>query len=73
MPEASPALRARGRVAALSRSRPDDDPEYIAARQDLKALVLEEYVRKVISEAPRPTDAQLARIAALLRAGGGAA
>lgn len=62
----------RGRVAALTRSRPPDDPELVAARQDLKALRLEAHVRKVLTEAPRPTDEQLQRIASLLRAGGAA-
>jgi hypothetical protein len=70
MPEASPVLSARGQVAALSRSRADDDPEYVAARQNLTALQLERHVRKVLANAPRPSDERLQRIAAILLSGG---
>ncbi|WP_193048194.1 hypothetical protein [Mycolicibacterium baixiangningiae] len=63
-------LSQRGRVAALTRSRPADDPELVEAKRNLKALSLEEYVRRVVSEAPPLTDEQRDRIAALLRAGG---
>ncbi|GJO25672.1 hypothetical protein NJB1507_29330 [Mycobacterium marinum] len=60
----------RARVGALSRSRSDDDPELVTARQNLKALNLEEYVRKVVSEAPPLTPEQRDRIAAILRGTG---
>ncbi len=66
----------RARVGALSRSRRDDDAELVAARQNLKALKLEEYVRRVVSEAPPLTPEQRDRIAAILRSAdpvGGAA
>jgi hypothetical protein len=63
-------LRERGRVAGLSRSRTDDDPEYTSARQNLAALRLEQHVRDALAKAPRPTDAQLQRIAAILLSGG---
>jgi hypothetical protein len=66
----SKILHERGRIASLTRSRKPDDPELVAARQNLKALGLEDHVRKVLASAPRPTDEQLERIAALLRAGG---
>lgn len=59
----------RGRVGALSRSRQPNDPELIAARRNLKALKLEEHIRRVIAEAPPLTDEQRQRIAGLLRAG----
>jgi hypothetical protein len=64
----------RARVAALERGvrageRQADDPKLVEARQNLAALRLEEHVRKTLAKAPRPTDEQLARIAALLRAG----
>ena len=42
------------------------------ARVDFRALKLEDHVRKVVAEAPPMSDAQRERIAALLRAGGGA-
>lgn len=70
-------LSARGRVAALHRSRTPDDPEYIAARRDLAAEKLAAYVERVVADAPPLTDAQLERVTAILRptlrpaAGGG--
>lgn len=70
MPTSTSVAHHRARVAALSRDRAPDDPDLLAARQSLKALRLEEHVRKALAEAPRPTDNQLARIAALLRTGG---
>lgn len=63
----------RARVASLSRSRPVDDPELIRARQSLKAMKLEEYVSRIVAEAPPLTDAQRDRIAALLRPAGSGA
>lgn len=68
-----PVARARGRVAALSRSRTSDDPDFIRARRDLAALTLEEHVQRALDNAPPLTDEQVERVAALLRAGGGAA
>lgn len=61
----------RAKVASLSRSRPANDPELIEARQNLKALKLEEYVRRVVDQAPPLTPEQADRIAALLRPAGG--
>ena len=65
MPEAN-LFQKRGRVAALSRSRTADDPEFIAARQDLAATKLELYVARVIEAAPPLAPEQRDRIAALL-------
>ena len=45
----------------------DDDPRCLAALQ------LERHIHKVLAGWPPPTDEQLQRIAALLRAGGDAA
>ena len=51
-------LAARARVAGLSRSRDDDDPELVTARSTLKAEMLAERIR-VLSENPPPlTDRQ---------------
>lgn len=61
----------RAKVASLSRSRPANDPELVEARQNLKALKLEEYVRRVVDQAPPLTPEQADRIAALLRPAGG--
>lgn len=57
----------RAKVAALSRDRAADDPDLIAARQNLKAARLEEYVRRVVAEAPPLPPEQAERIASLLR------
>lgn len=63
----------RARVAALSRSRTDDDLDLLAARQDLKAARLANHVRDAVDSAPPLTDEQRERIAALLRPTAGAA
>jgi hypothetical protein len=64
----------RARIAGMSSrpNRPPDDPELIAARRSLRALRLEEHVQEVLAGAPPLSDEQRERIAALLRAGGGA-
>ena len=62
----------RAKVASWSRTRPADDPELLAARRDLKAAKLEEYVAKVVATAPPLTDEQANKIASLLRPYGGA-
>lgn len=62
----------RARVAALSRSRPVNDPDLVHARQSLRANRLEAYVARVVAEAPALTPEQLDRVAVLLRPGGGA-
>lgn len=63
--------RARARVGALSRSRASDDAEYIAARRDLTALSLAEYVERVVAQAPPLTPSQRDVIATLLKPAGG--
>ncbi|MFJ6355425.1 hypothetical protein [Pseudarthrobacter oxydans] len=49
--------------------RPSDDPELIAARRNLKAAKLEEYVARVVSKAPALTQEQIDRVSVLLRGG----
>ncbi len=56
----------RARVAALSRSRADDDPDYLAARRDLRAARAEEYIRTLAAGMPPLTMEQRNRLAALL-------
>lgn len=58
--------QARARVAAYSK-RADDDPTLVAARQDLKAARLEDYITRAVSDAPPLTDEQSNRLASLLR------
>jgi hypothetical protein len=55
-------------VAGLH-ARPDDDPELIEARRNLRAIRLEDHVTKVLAQAPPLTVEQRDRIAALLRTG----
>ena len=67
----------RAVVASLSRcvatgERQPDDPELEQARRDLKALGLQEYIEKVVAEAPPLSSEQRERISALLRTGGAA-
>ncbi|MFJ6155549.1 hypothetical protein ACIQF8_01255 [Pseudarthrobacter sp. NPDC092184] len=64
---------ARGVVAGLSRSRALDDPEFVAARQELKAAKLAAFVSKAVAEAPPLTPEQRDRIAGLLRPQSGGA
>lgn len=59
-------LRARG--AALSRSRPSDDPELLRVRRDLAANRLSAHIQEVLASAPKLTDEQLVGIASLFRA-----
>lgn len=61
---------ARGRVAAYTRSRTDDDPVFIAARQDLKAITLEEHIQRTVAEWPELSADQMARLAGIFRSGG---
>lgn len=62
-----PVAAARGRVAALSRSRSHDDPEYVTAQTDLKTLSLSEHVAKVVASWPPLTTEQRDKVALLLR------
>jgi hypothetical protein len=59
----------RAKIAGLSRDRKPDDPELVEARRELRAQRLAEHVDNVVAGWPPLTDAQLDRIAALLRSG----
>lgn len=59
----------RARVASLSRSREADDPDLIDARRNLKAARLNDYIQRVVAEAPPLTSDQRSRLAALLSGG----
>jgi hypothetical protein len=64
----SPSIYARrARVASLSRSRAVDDPDYVDARRDLAAANLEQYIERVVAEAPPLTAEQRDKLAAILR------
>ncbi len=60
----------RARVGALTRSRPADDPDLLAARQDLRVARLADYITRTVDAAPPLTADQRDRLAALLRGGG---
>lgn len=63
----SESLRKRGRLNALKRYRPADDPAVLDAARDLAAERLAEHVRRVVDTFPPLTDEQRNQIAALLR------
>lgn len=62
-------LRARGRVAALTRSRLPNDPTLVDARRALATERLAELIEKTLANAPPLTDSQRLRLSELLRAG----
>lgn len=62
----------RARVAGLSRSRKDGDPDLEAARRDLRAAVLSDHIQKALAEKPPFTEDQLRELAAQLQPVGGA-
>ncbi len=59
----------RARVASLSRSRTPDDPDLVDARRNLRAERLAEHIATQVAAWPQLTDAQLDRLAGLLRGG----
>lgn len=60
--------RERAKVAALTRSRDDDDPELQDARRNLRMARLADYIRKTVDAAPPLTEEQRDRLAVLLGA-----
>jgi hypothetical protein len=65
--------KARSRLGNAVQKHGKDSPQAAEARVEFRALKLEDHVRKVVAEAPRMTDQQCQRIAAILLSGGGAA
>lgn len=57
----------RARHNALRRYRGPEDPEVLTALRDLRAARAEDYVRRLVDEAPPLTDEQRDRLALLLR------
>ena len=62
----SEVLRKRGRVNALQRHRPADDPDLYEARRELRAASAEETVRGLVAGWPPLTSDQRTKLAALL-------
>jgi hypothetical protein len=58
-------------VSALKRHHPEGAAAVDAAVRDLRAMTLEEHIRKVVDQAPPLTPEQAERLAALLRPSGG--
>ena len=70
MARPSPAVaRPRAVAGALSRYRPPDDPELLAAKRDLAAEMLAEHVERVVKQLGPLSNRQCQRIAQLLEAG----
>lgn len=65
----SGTTKARARVAALTRHRPDDTPALDEARRALKTAGAEDYIRKLVDSAPPLSDSQRSRLAVLLLGG----
>ena len=58
---------ASSRVSALSRSRSDNDPVLVEARQQLRVAGLAEYIEAVVNRAPPLSSEQRDRLVLLLR------
>ena len=61
------ATSARARHNVLLRYRSSDDPVVIEARRELRAARAEDYIKKLVSEAPPLSQSQKDSLAALLR------
>lgn len=57
-------LKARSQLGVASRTGSRDD--IVAARRDLAAAKLEQYIEKIVSTAPPLTPAQKSRLSALI-------
>jgi hypothetical protein len=67
MTSTSPNVLSRNRLGVATRRGVPEEIE--AARRDLAATKIEQYIRKVVDEAPPLTNAQRDRLAVLLRGG----
>jgi hypothetical protein len=59
----------RARYSALRRYRPETDASVVEAKRDLRAARLEDYISRVVAEAPPLTEDQRDRLTMLLRGG----
>lgn len=57
----------RAKVAALTRSRPADDPELVEAQAQLRYLRAEEVIRKIVDAAPPLTREQRWKLSVLMK------
>lgn len=65
----SQALAARNRLGAIKRHRPTDLAAIKAARQELAAAKIAEYIERTVNAAPPLSAEQRDRLALLLRGG----
>lgn len=69
MPSAPTVRTAKARVAALSRSRPPTDSDYIAAQRDLASANIAthiDHIKAIVAQAPPFTAEQVAQLRVLL-------
>ncbi|MBQ0902676.1 hypothetical protein [Micromonospora sp. U21] len=71
LPPLNPDQRRKRSAIAHKRRYTPDDPDTIAAQRDFRAERAEDYIRRLVDEAPPLTEEQRARLAALLTGGGG--
>jgi hypothetical protein len=64
---ASRALAARNKLANIARHHSDDPCKITAARADLAAAKITDYIEKILAEAPPLSDAQRTALAELLK------
>lgn len=62
----TPFRHHRGEVAALSRSRPPDDPDLIRAKELMREARMIEHIRQLVDAAPPLGPEARARIASVL-------
>ncbi len=66
----SKAISLRGRVAALSRSRPADDADLIHARTDLAVQTIRDYIIDRLAGLPPLSASQISQLTELIADGG---
>jgi hypothetical protein len=62
------ALSQRSRANALAQHRGPNDPEAIAAKQEVSATMLRQHIEKIVGRAPALTAAQRVELARILLA-----
>jgi hypothetical protein len=62
--------RERARVASLSRSRPPDDPDLVAARTSLREARITAQIEDLVNSAPPLTAAMRDRLALIVQGAG---
>lgn len=66
---AKPIHHWRAKVAAFSRSRAEDDPDFMEARVNLKAAVLAEHIARTLAAEPHLSPEHLEELSTVLRGG----